>query len=299
MSTPSVAEPLDPELSHEIPVPELEDLAHLEPFERTSFQLVHWLSRGRPKAVTTKFLHNIGAAWIYAFTRRLHVLHGVDEMRLLPDERVLIVANHRSFFDLYLILTVLRKRTGFQQRLYFPVRADFFYERPLGVLINAVVGGFAMYPPVFRQPEKRNFNRYAMRETLSLMRTPGVLIGFHPEGTRNKGDDPYSFLPAQPGVGEICYKARPKVIPAFINGLSNDIVGQVKSNFDGTGGPISIVVGQPLDLSRFYAQTARLATYKRLGDHFMEEIGKLGELERQLRQDALHEPRFARYAAGR
>jgi hypothetical protein len=58
------------------------------------------------------------------------------------------------------------------------------------------------------------------------------------------------------------------------------------------------VVGQPLDLGRFYAQSPRLATYKRLGDHFMEEIGKLAERERLLRAAALREPRF-RKAAGR
>jgi 1-acyl-sn-glycerol-3-phosphate acyltransferase len=292
------AEIADGDLAHEIPVPSDEDLALLEPFERHSFEMVRWLSRGRSKTLSTAFLHHIGSSWIYAFTRNLHVLDGVDELRLDPDERVLLVANHRSFFDLYLILTVLRKRVRYKQRLFFPVRADFFYERPLGVLINALVGGFSMYPPIFRQPEKRDFNRYAMRETLALMRTPGVLIGFHPEGRRGKGDDPYTFLPAQPGVGEICYKARPKVLPVFINGLSNDIVGQVRSNFDGTGGPISIVVGDPLDLGRFYAQSPRLATYKRLADHFMEEIGELAERERTLRAAALREPRF-RVAAAR
>ena len=35
----------------------------------------------------------------------------------------------------------------------------------------------------------------------------GTVMGLHPEGTRGKGADPYTFLPAQPGVGRIALGA--------------------------------------------------------------------------------------------
>mgnify|MGYP001480307136 CR=1 FL=1 len=36
---------------------------------------------------------------------------------------------------------------------------------------------------------------------------PGTVVGLHPEGTRGKGPDPYTFLPAQPGVGKLALVA--------------------------------------------------------------------------------------------
>ena len=51
----------------------------------------------------------------------------------------------------------------------------------------------------------------------------------HPEGTRGKGPDPYEFLPAQPGVGKLALVAQPIVIPAFILGLGNNIVEDIRS----------------------------------------------------------------------
>ena len=51
----------------------------------------------------------------------------------------------------------------------------------------------------------------------------GRLIGFHPEGTRNKSEDPYSFLDAQPGIGRLILEARPQLVPVFIAGLSNSL----------------------------------------------------------------------------
>jgi 1-acyl-sn-glycerol-3-phosphate acyltransferase len=279
-----------------VPTPTPDDLALLKPFERGCFEVMRWLSRGVPKTLSTLFLHHFAATWIVGWTRRLHVVEGMDENVLDPDERVMMVANHRSFFDQYLLSATFSKRTGYRHKLFFPVRSEFFYDRPLGLLINGVVAGFSMYPPVFRARDKRQFNRYGTREALSLLRTPGTLVGYHPEGTRGKGPDPYALLPAQPGVGELCYKSRPKVLPVFINGLSNDIVGQVRSNFDGTGGPITMVMGPPMDLSEYYAEAAGAETYKRIADHIMATIGKLGERERELRAAALREPRFSKYA---
>ena len=32
----------------------------------------------------------------------------------------------------------------------FPVRAPFFYDRPLGIVLNLIASGGCMWPPVFR-----------------------------------------------------------------------------------------------------------------------------------------------------
>ena len=56
----------------------------------------------------------------------------------------------------------------------------------------------------------------------------GTIIGFHPEGKRNLNENPYEFLPAQPGTGPVICNARPQVIPVFIAGLGNDLPKQVR-----------------------------------------------------------------------
>ena len=48
-----------------------------------------------------------------------------------------------------------------------------------------------------------------------------------------RGADPYSYLPAQPGVGKLIKDAAPQVIPVFIAGLGNDLSRQVLGNWTG------------------------------------------------------------------
>ena len=76
----------------------------------------------------------------------------------------------------------------------------------------------------------------------------GNVIGFHPEGTRNKSDDPYTFLRAQPGIGKLIMDARPQVIPVFIAGLCNSLPKQVARNWNRED-VIRIYFGPKMDLS--------------------------------------------------
>ncbi len=197
---------------------------------------------------------------------------------------MLLASNHRSFFDLYAITCWLFRTTRLLEKIYFPVKADFFYERPLGVAVSLIMSALSMYPPVFRQPGKRDFNFYGVKRLIQLLEQPGNVVGVHPEGTRNLGSDPYTQLKAQPGVGKLVMGARPTVLPIFINGLCNDIKDQVRGNFDGTGAPVIIVVGEPLELSSFYSRKNILRTQKELADYVLEKIGELGPVEREYRQ---------------
>jgi 1-acyl-sn-glycerol-3-phosphate acyltransferase len=167
--------------------------------------------------------------------------------------------------------------------MYFPVRSTFFYEGPAGVFVNAVMAAMSMYPPVMRDGPKRAFNQYGVDAIAEVLGERGTIVGFHPEGTRGKGDDPYKLLPANIGTGSIIHKARPIVLPIFTLGLINNFPKQIKSNFDGTGEPITMVFGEPLDLERFYDMPARLRTYKSISDDVHAAIAALAEEERALR----------------
>jgi 1-acyl-sn-glycerol-3-phosphate acyltransferase len=147
------------------------------------------------------------------------------------------------------------------------------------------MSGMAMYPPVMREGPKRAFNQYTVDVLADLVKEPGVVIGFHPEGTRGKSEDPYELLPANVGAGTIVYRARPIVLPVFTLGLINDLPKQVKSNFDGTGAPITMVFGKPLDLTELYDEPARLRTYKSVAETIHESLRSLGEQERAFRKE--------------
>jgi len=114
----------------------------------------------------------------------------------------------------------------------------------------------------------------------------GNVIGFHPEGTRNKEADPYSYLRPQPGVGRLIKEANPQVLPVFIAGLGNNLPKQVLGNWFG-GAKIRIHFGRQLDLSEFIGKKDHMRTYKEIGEFLMSKIAELGEEDRKVMSDEL------------
>ena len=229
----------------------------------------------------------VSTAWIDICTKQLRRVHGFERVpRLSPHESFIFVCNHRSFFDLYVITMELFKR-GMTQRIVFPVRAQFFYDSYLGLFVNGVMSVFAMYPPIFRDKQKAFVNVASLQELSFLIRRGGVFVGMHPEGKRNTSDDPLALLPAQPGVGKIIHESRVPVIPVFINGLLPDnLKRQVLSNFDGTGRPIHIVFGAPLDFSAEFSQKSSPKLHRAISERCMSAIAELGREEQALRAAA-------------
>lgn len=246
----------------------------------------------RGKWLQTRFLRGFSYVWVRAAIANRIFVEGLEELlELRPESGVMLVSNHRSFFDQYCeMLACYMAPVPWAKRLYFPVRSNFFYDNPLGLALNAGVAGGAMYPPIFRQAERRKLNDEALDKMVEICRTKGNVLGMHPEGTRGKGDDPYTFLPAQPGVGKLALVAQPVVIPAFILGLGNNIVEDVRLNFSREARskhPIVVVFGKPIDYSDLTAEKPRPTLYKKTADRFMAEIKKLSESEKVLRADIL------------
>jgi 1-acyl-sn-glycerol-3-phosphate acyltransferase len=267
--------------------PTTEQLALLRPFERLAFRFCDRInSTPWRKRVMHGLLRRFGAAWVSVCTKKLLVLDGLEHvLAAQPPRGTLLVANHRSFFDLYVVSAALFRHTKLLERMYFPVRSTFFYDHPAGLLLNGIMSGWAMYPPILRQPERSEWNKYATARIAELLQAPGNVVGFHPEGTRNKTDDPYTLLPAHPGVGQLIYAARPTVIPLFIHGLGNQFLHQIKTGLLGSGRKIIIAFGKPIELEPFYAQTGRLRTYMAIAKHVREVLTGLGERERAVRAE--------------
>lgn len=244
----------------------------------------------RGKWLQTRFLRGVSYVWVRAVIARRILVEGLDDLiALRPETGVMLVSNHRSFFDQYaMLLACYMGPAPWAKHLYFPVRSNFFYDQPLGVVVNAVVAGGAMYPPIFRQAERRALNDDALDRMVEIVRRPGNVLGMHPEGTRGKGPDPYKFLPAQPGAGKLALIARPVVIPAFIHGLGNDALDDIRANFSRearTSRAVVLVFGAPIDYSDLCVEKPRPTLYKKCADRLMIEVGKLAVRERELRAD--------------
>ncbi len=244
--------------------------------------------RGKFASSLTWLQKHVGTRWIELATSRLRHFHHFERFpKLGPDDSCILVCNHRSFFDLYVVIAWMVQH-GMTQRIVFPVRANFFYERKLGLFVNGVMSFFAMYPPMYRERSRGELNMLGLDELAWLLARGGCLVGFHPEGTRNQGD-PYKLLPARTGVGRLIHAARVPVVPVFTNGLlPDDLPRQIKSNFDGTGTHIHTVFGEPIDLGDLLDAPASQSVYKRIANKTRAAIMALGEEERQLRAAAGH-----------
>jgi 1-acyl-sn-glycerol-3-phosphate acyltransferase len=265
--------------------PEKAELSVLNGVERTGFRLTHRMNLGAWKRLMTFGQRHIGSLWIYLATYNLMNVFGIENVEnAVLDKPVVLVANHRSFFDMFTVSSVIFRRTRRPMTLFFPVRGKFFYDNPLGWLVNLIMGWFSMYPPFFREERearKREFDKYSMRRLVQLCSEGhGHIIGFHPEGKRNVDGGPYDLLRAQPGIGKVIYAARPQVIPVFVAGLGNDLPKQILGNW--TGGPkIRIWFGEPIDLEKFYERGDRIRTHKEIADFLMVKIAELGETDRR------------------
>jgi hypothetical protein len=76
--------------------------------------------------------------------------------------------------------------------------------------------------------------------------------------------------------------AWPIIVPAFINGLTNDFLGDLRGNFDGSRRVIA-VFGEPIDTTPYKKLGNRVTSHKRIADDLLKRIFALGEEEKRHR----------------
>lgn len=265
--------------------PSAEQLASLSSMERFAFHVADFGARHGTLAAKA-YNSVVMSGMVYACGgRRMHV-HGVEHLQGFDKtSRVLLVANHRSFFDFFVTMGVTFWYTKLSRRIFFPVRGNFFYDSPAGPVVNAAMSAMRMFPPVMRESSKRSFNLYSVERCIEELKIPGTLLGVHPEGTRNKNDDPYTLLPGQPGVGKIALGDHgASVIPLFLLGMGNELHREFAWNvFSPKEHRIDVHVGPALDFSDLRPQAGRARTAKAAADRCMAAIQSLAEDNRRLR----------------
>jgi 1-acyl-sn-glycerol-3-phosphate acyltransferase len=231
---------------------------------------------------------HVGRRFVRAVLGHRVLVDNIDWLLPDPGRGVLLAINHRTWFDAYVTSFALYQAGAHRwaKRLFYPVRSTFFYEHPAGIAVNLALGGGTLYPPIFRDPAKAALTKDGVGRLIRHLQQPETLVGIHPEGTRNKGGDPYALLPAQPGAGQIALQAHPLVVPAFILGLGNAALEVVRKTFDPAAGrrdPVIIVFGDALDYEDLKGPKPRAALYKRMADRMRDAITALGARERALR----------------
>ncbi len=254
--------------------------------ERASFELADFFARPRLTPMSATWNSAFMGGLIYSCGGRRMNVQGLENLAPFgKKDSVLLVANHRSFFDFFSITAICYWRTKLTKRIFFPVRQTFFYTHPAGPLVNAVMSGMRMFPPVMREKDKKPFNNYVVSRCIDELNRDdiGTILGIHPEGTRNKGDDPYAFLPAQPGVGRIALGAtRAHVIPVFALGMGQSIVGEMKKNALAPGDhPVDMYFGAPIQFDDLRPKANMLTTQKRAADRCIDAIKALAEKQRR------------------
>src|SRR6266550_8733193 len=88
--------------------PSHEELAVLSGFERFAFRVTHRMNHGRCKSFWTWCQSVFGAGWIHLSSYNLLRVYGLENIEAADHDRpILLVANHRSFFDFFTVSSVL------------------------------------------------------------------------------------------------------------------------------------------------------------------------------------------------
>ena len=108
-----------------------------------------------------------------------------------PEDCLIFVSNHRSFFDFYVIGPILYTRTRLAKTILFPVRSPFFYDSVVGGVVNGIMSGFFMFPPIMRGKEKRGFNAYALDRMVASSSAQGCSWVFTPRAHETRTWTPH------------------------------------------------------------------------------------------------------------
>ncbi len=166
----------------------------------------------------------------------------------------MVVANHASFLDPYLIgYTSLEREVGFMAK-------EELFRIPL-------FGGFIRRCGAF--PVKRGSrDQEAIRQFHDFLNSGKPLVIFV-EGTRTLDGE---LQPAKKGSGMLLYNAQVPVIPAYIAGSFHC---WPKGKLLPRRGSTSVTYGPAIPLDDLYGENPERPTYAKIAARVMEHIAKL------------------------
>lgn len=158
----------------------------------------------------------------------------VEGLENLPEnEPVLIVGNHRSYFDVIIGYTLVKEPTGF-------IAKDEIRK------LHVLTAWMNQLHCLFLNRTNIKQNLRVILQAISLVRN-GVSIWIYPEGTRSKSADPEEMGEFKAGSFKIAEKAKCRIVPvAMINTreiLERQFPRIVPSH-------VKVKIGEPIDLQK-------------------------------------------------
>jgi glycerol-3-phosphate dehydrogenase (NAD(P)+) len=203
-----------------MPVSEHEKLApyHERTRRRGVHKLVYWSFRALAQP----------ALQLYFRARRIGREH-------IPDGKVILAANHRSFLDPFIIGTCVRRP------IYFVAKRELFENRLIGWFLNCL-GAF----PVRREESDEE----SVATALTLLERGEAVVIF-PEGTRTRSGP---LRQPKRGVGRLALESGAPVVPIAIAGTERARRGWLIR-------PVRVALrcGRPLTYPKVEAPSPRLA----------------------------------------
>ncbi|MCM1178947.1 MAG: 1-acyl-sn-glycerol-3-phosphate acyltransferase [Clostridium sp.] len=179
--------------------------------------------------------YKIGNAIVYwAFRWELFQTQAKIEVKgieNIPDEPVLFVSNHRSYFDILVIHTTSTKRPGFVAKK----------EMEKFPLLNWWMKNICC---LFLDREDLRSGVQMIKDGAALIQNGHSMV-ICPEGTRNQKEE---MLPFKEGSLKMAEKAGCAVIPVTL--IDTDQLLEARPGFDIRKGHVKVVYGEPIYLSK-------------------------------------------------
>jgi 1-acyl-sn-glycerol-3-phosphate acyltransferase len=267
--------------------PTEEQLKLLSKKERKIFNLTHKLHT-KYRKFTIKWQARTGRFFTRITIARRIRIHNIEHLKAIKENsKVIIVANHRTYFDFFPVSYATIGSTPSRMQYFFPVRSNFFYERTLGLCMNFIIASISMFPPIMRDKKKKAFNQYSLKFLENELNdvNQGTIVGIHPEGKRSKLEDPHQLLPGKNGIGKIIKNAPDStiVIPLFTHGLSNNLWHETKKNYKRKiDAPIDVLFGKPIQFKPLQGTPSEKEHITNITQQCMEAIRELAEKHKDL-----------------
>ena len=198
------------------------------------------------------------------------ILHAIFRPWVKGEEHVpveggaILASNHLSFSDSIFLPLVVRRRVTFL------AKADYFTGRGVkGRLTAAFIKGAGQLP-VDRSGGPAS--EAALRTGLRVLRR-GELLGIYPEGTRSPDGRLYR---GKTGVARLALEANVPVLPVVMIGTDKvQPIGRKVPHL----GRVGVVIGKPLDFSRYDGMEDDRFVLRSITDEIMYELMELSGQE--------------------
>jgi len=177
---------------------------------------------------------------------------------------VIIASNHLSFIDSVFLPLVL------DRRIFFLAKSDYFKGRGLkGWATKAFMNGTGMLP-IDRSGGKAS--EASLNTGLKVLHE-GEVLGIYPEGTRSPDGKMYR---GRTGVARMILEGNVPVVPVAM--IDTEKVMPIGSKIPKVR-RLGIVIGEPLDFSRFAGLEGDRFILRSITDEIMYELNRLSGQE--------------------